>query len=117
MKLEKIKYVLMAQDMDRAVTFYTSVFGLEPAFVSEWWSELTFGDSIVALHGGGEGARQATCLSLQVDDATAACAAISAAGGTILDVPVQREGEPIKLGKFVDSEGNEVMLTEHVGFS
>jgi len=50
-----------------------------------------------------------------VDNAAAACTAISLAGGTIVSIPEQREGEPIKLGAFRDPEGNEVMLTEFVG--
>lgn len=115
MKLEKVKYVLMAQDMDRAVAFYVGTFGLKEGFVSPWWSELLFGDAIVALHGGGEGEQTATSLSFQVDDAAAACGVIEAAGGRILEPPVQREGEPIKLGRFSDPEGNLVMLTQYVG--
>lgn len=115
MKLEKVKYVLMAQDMERAVAFYVGTFGLKEGFVSPWWSELLFGDAIVALHGGGEGEQSLTNLSLQVDDAVAACAIIESAGGTIVEPPVQREGEPIKLGRFADPEGNLVMLTQYVG--
>lgn len=115
MKLEKVKYVLMAQDMERAVAFYTDTFGLTKAFVSPWWSELFFGDAIIALHGGGEGEQSITNLSLQVDDAAAACSIIEAAGGSIVEPPVQREGEPIMLGRFADPEGNLVMLTQYVG--
>lgn len=115
MKLEKVKYVLLAQDMERAVAFYADTFGLTKSFVSPWWSELLFGDAIIALHGGGEGGQNVTSLSLQVDDVVEACAAIEAAGGTIVEPPVQREGEPIKLGRFADQEGNLVMLTQYVG--
>jgi predicted enzyme related to lactoylglutathione lyase len=115
MKLEKVKYMLLAQDMERAVAFYTETFGLEKSFVSPWWSELVFGDAIIALHGGGEGESNVTGLSLQVDDAEAACDDIQAAGGTVVETPVQREGEPIKLGRFTDPEGNLVMLTQYLG--
>lgn len=115
MPVQKVKYMLLAQDMDRAVKFYSSVFGFQQGFVSEHWSELLFGDATIAFHGGGDGTPNATGLSIQVDDATATAAAITQAGGTILEHPAQREGEPIKLGTFRDSEGNEVMLTEWVG--
>ena len=115
MKLEKIKTLLLAQDMDRAIQFYTSVFGLVPTVHSEWWSELTFGDSIVALHGGGEGTRNSTDLSLQVDNIVAACRLIREHGGRIVAEPEKREGEPIVLAIFADTEGNEVMLTQWVG--
>lgn len=115
MKLEKIKTLLLAQDMDRAIQFYASVFGLVPTVQSEWWSELTFGDSIVALHGGGEGTRNSTDLSLQVDNIVAACRLIREHGGRIVAEPEKREGEPIVLAIFADTEGNEVMLTQWVG--
>ncbi|MFZ4595463.1 MAG: VOC family protein [Verrucomicrobiaceae bacterium] len=115
MKLEKIKTLLLAQDMDRAIQFYASVFGLVPTVRSEWWSELTFGDSIVALHGGGEGTRNSTDLSLQVDNIVAACRLIREHGGRIVAEPGKREGEPIVLAIFADPEGNEVMLTQWVG--
>jgi predicted enzyme related to lactoylglutathione lyase len=100
--------------MERAVRFYAGVFQFQPGYVSEHWSELSFGDSIIALHGGGEGTPNPTGLSIQVDDAAAACVSIKQAGGQILSEPVVREGEPIKLGFFRDPEGNEVMLTEFV---
>jgi predicted enzyme related to lactoylglutathione lyase len=115
MPVQKVKYMLLAQDMDRAVKFYSGVFGFQEGFVSEHWSELLFGDAIIAFHGGGDGTPNPTGLSIQVDDATKTASAITHAGGTILEHPVLREGEPIKLGRFRDAEGNEVMLTEWVG--
>lgn len=115
MKLEKIKYLLLARDMQRALKFYSSVFGLVPSMESEWWSELTFGDTIVALHGGGDGSRNSTDLSLQVDNIVAACRMIREHGGSLVSEPEKREGEPIVLAIFADPEGNEVMLTQWVG--
>jgi predicted enzyme related to lactoylglutathione lyase len=115
MAVEKVKFMLLAQDMGRAVKFYTGVFGLQEGFVSEHWSELLFGDAIIAFHGGGDATPNPTGLSIQVDDAAATAAAIIQGGGAILEQPEQREGEPIKLGRFRDAEGNEVMLTEWVG--
>ena len=55
MKVEKVYYMLMAEDMDRAVGFYRDVVGLEVKSTSRGWSELTYGDATVALHGGGTG--------------------------------------------------------------
>lgn len=115
MKLEKMKFMLLAQDMERAVAFYTGVFALRSTMVSSHWSELQLGDAILALHGGGDGELNVTGLSLQVDDAAAACAAIEAGGGCIVTAPAQKEGEPVLLGRFTDPEGNEVMLTQYVG--
>lgn len=114
MKIQAIKYLLMAQDMDRAVAFYRDVIGLTERFSSDDWSELAFGDAIVALHGGGVGAVNPTGLSIQVEDVDQACAAIAAAGAKILTQPVERSGEPIKLGEFQDLEGNQVMITQYL---
>lgn len=114
MPVQKVKFMLMAQDMGRALKFHTDVFGFLRGFESEHWSELLHGDAIIAFHGGGDGSSNPTGLSIQVDDANATAATIIAAGGSILHPPMQREGEPIKLGTFRDSEGNEIMLTEWV---
>jgi predicted enzyme related to lactoylglutathione lyase len=115
MAVQKIKFMLMAQDMDRALKFHTEVFGFAVAYKSDQWSELLHGDAIIAFHGGGDGSPHRTGLSIQVENAAATAAAIEAASGTIIDTPYQKEGEPIKLGIFRDREGNEIMLTEWVG--
>ncbi len=60
MKIDRVTYMLMAQDMDRAVAFYLDVIGLEVRSQSPMWSELAFGDAIIALHGGGSGEFQKT---------------------------------------------------------
>jgi predicted enzyme related to lactoylglutathione lyase len=114
MAVEKVKFMLMAENMDRALKFHTEVFGFTMGHQSDHWSELLHGDAVIAFHGGGDGSPHRTGLSIQVDDATATAAAIEAAGGTIIDTPYQQEGEPIKLGRFRDREGNEIMLTEWV---
>lgn len=116
MKLQKIKYLLLARDMDRGIAFYEKVFGLTCSVRSEWWSELNFGDTIVALHGGGDGAPNRTDLSLQVDNIVAGCRIVREHGGSIVAEPEKRDGEPIVLAVFRDPEGNEVMLTQWVGY-
>lgn len=116
MKLEKIKYLILAQEMDRAIQFYQKVFGLTVSEHSEWWSELTFGDTIVALHGGGDGTPNRTDLSFQVDNIVAACRLIRENGGRIVAEPEKRDGEPIVLATFADTENNQVMLTQWVGY-
>jgi predicted enzyme related to lactoylglutathione lyase len=115
MLVESIKYMLMAQDMDRAVRFYRDVIGLKVQFDSPEWTELTFGSAIVALHGGGTGVYLKTGLSLQVKDLVSACKEIEAGGGKIATPPQTRPGEPIKLAEVVDTEGNAFSLTQYVG--
>ena len=115
MKVELVKYLLMAQDMDRAAAFYTGVIGLAVKFDSPQWTELQFGDSIVALHGGGSGEFHKTGLSFQVSDLESACKEVQTGGVKILSDPSDRPGEPIRLADLVDTEGNGFMLTQHVG--
>lgn len=115
MKPEKIKFMLMAADMKRAVIFYRDVIGLETLFVSDFWSELRFGDAIIALHGGHDGSRNPTGLTFQYPDVLAMADKIATAGAKILQSPMQRDGEPILLGVFRDAEGNEVFITQYVG--
>ncbi len=115
MKPEKVKFMLMAADMKRAVSFYRDVIGLEEIFVSDFWTELKFGDAIIALHGGHDGSRNPTGLSFQYADVLAMAEKIAAGGAKILQAPEQREGEPILLGVFRDAEENEVFMTQYVG--
>ena len=114
MKVEGVTYMLMAQDMDRAVAFYRDVIGLESKFSSPMWSELAFGDAIVALHGGGNDELRSTGLSFQVEDLDSAVREIERGGGQATREPEDRPGEPIRLAEAVDTEGNAFALTEMV---
>ncbi|MCC7420269.1 MAG: VOC family protein [Planctomycetaceae bacterium] len=114
-QIVQIKYMLMAADMPRAVRFFEVVFGLTRRFVSDHWSELTWGDAVVALHGGHSGKDHPTGLSIQVEDAAAACERIARSGGRIVSGPRQRPGEPIRLADVADAEGNLFFVTEFVG--
>lgn len=115
MKPEKVKIMLMAADMKRAVAFYRDVIGLDEIFVSDFWTELRHGDAIIVLHGGHDGSHNATGLSFQYEDVLEMAEKIAKGGATILQSPQQREGEPILLGVFRDAEGNEVFITQYVG--
>lgn len=114
MNIECVKYVLMAQDMDRAIAFYRDVVGLEPRLSSPGWSELTFGDAVVALHGGGGDEQRMTSMSIQVEDLNSAVREIERGGGRVTREPEDRPGEPIRLAEVVDTEGNLFALTETV---
>ena len=83
----------MVHGMERAVTFYRDVMGLEEVFSSDDWSELVFGDAIVALHSGGDGSPSPTGLNIQVEDIQSAYQDISEAGCDFLAEPEVREGE------------------------
>ena len=115
MKVDVIRFVLMAQDMGRGIGFYKDVVGHEVKFESSEWSELAFGDAVVALHGGGNCEFNKTGLSFQVGDLEAACKDVEAGGGKVLNGPSDRAGEPIKLASVADPEGNGFTLTQYVG--
>lgn len=106
MKIQSIKHILWAEDMDRAVAFWQGAIGLELKLHTPYWSELGWGNVVIALHGGGRGEYHASGLGLQVEDLDAACAEVQAAGGTIRTPPVARPDEGIRLADLVDPEGN-----------
>ena len=113
MKIVAVKFILFAQDMERAVAFWRGAAGLASGDVaSPWWTELRFGDAIVALHGGGDGSFRPTTLSIAVEDIHEAAATLEAAGATVRAAPEDREGEPILLAELTDTEGNGFALTQ-----
>ena len=115
MQVEQVSYMLMAQDMGRAVAFYREVIGLKVKLQSPAWSEMSFGDAIVALPGGGNGEITQTGLGFQVSDIDTACQQVSEGGGSVANGPSERPGEPIKLAHLVDTEGNGFSLSQYVG--
>jgi lactoylglutathione lyase len=111
MHVEKLKYIIWAQDMARAVGFYRGVFDAEIVRESGIMAELTIAGSTLGIHSGGEGKRTWTGMSFQVADLFAACDALRAAGGTVLRPPEDTPDEPAHLAMCADPEGNEIMLT------
>ena len=108
-----IKYMLEVKDMATAVTFFSSTFGLTVASESDFWSELTFGDAVVALHGGREtDAMVKTGLSFTVDDLESTVAAVAANGGKVLRGPF--EGAPgVLLAEVLDLDNNYFMASQN----
>lgn len=110
-----VKYVLMAEEMERAVAFYRDVIGFSESFTTPHWSELSFGDAVIGLHGGGDGERRETGLSIQYEDVQTAFDHAVKNGANPICHPGQREGEPIILAAISDPEGNVISLTQYVG--
>ena len=106
------KFLISAQNMDRAVTFYRDVLGLEVKVNSPGWSELSFGTAVIALHGGGTGQFAPTGLSFTVENIENACDAVVQGGGSVREAPEDRGDEGIILAGLVDSEGNGFMMSE-----
>lgn len=115
MKVESVKYMIMVQDMDRAVQFWTRTFGFKVQFQDVHWSELDTTQGVLALHGGHDGNTNRTGLSIQVDSLVEAVTAVRDAGGTIVRDPESRPGEPIQLAEVEDTECNRFSLVQYIG--
>ncbi|MCY3884267.1 MAG: hypothetical protein OXG24_05050 [Gammaproteobacteria bacterium] len=110
--LKGVKFMISAEQMDRAVEFYRDTFGLGIKTHSPFWSELTFGNAIVALHGGGDDSFNETGLSFTVADIHSACRAIEECGGSVRSEPEDRGDEGIYLAMVTDTENNGFMLSQ-----
>ena len=113
MKTTKILYMLWVTDMDRAVAFYRDVFGLNVHAQSPNWSELTLGDSTVALHQGTNDTFRNTGLSFEVDDIDEACREVESAGGAIVHPPRDGGIPGLRLAEVTDPDGNRIQLGSH----
>lgn len=74
------------QDMERSLTFYRDVLGLECSYQSEYWSSLRVGDSQIGLHGPSDASRPAPVagwvVSLLTNDLAALKTTLLEAGAT-----------------------------------
>ena len=113
MKTTKVLYMLWVTDMDRAVAFYRDVIGLNVHTQSPNWSELTLGDSTVALHAGSNDNFRMTGLSFEVDDIDEACREIVSGGGSIVSPPRDGGIPGLRLADVTDPDGNHIQLGSH----
>ena len=111
MNVERVKYVIWATNMDRAVRFYRDVFGGSLLKQNSVIAEVEILGSVIGIHSGGEGKRTWTGLSFQVPDVLAGAREVVAAGGQLVREPEPENGEPPHLAMCVDPEGNEFMLS------
>ena len=116
MDVQKVAFILMAQEMDRAISFYRDVIGLELLVRhGQNWAELGYDNAVVALHGGGDGEYHRTGLAFTVADVAEACEEVSLGGGRIIQPPEARPGEGILLACLADPEGNGFDLSQRTG--
>lgn len=111
MNVERVKYVIWAADMPRALAFYREALGGTVTKESEVISEVEICGATIGIHGGGEGRRTWTGLSFQVPDVVVGAEEIVARGGQLTHEPKPEGDEPPHLAMCVDPEGNEFMLT------
>jgi lactoylglutathione lyase len=115
MKVERVKYIIWAVDMKRALRFYREVLGGDILKESEVISEVVVSGATIGIHSGGEGKRTWTGLSFQVPDVIAGAREVVAGGGQLNREPLPEGDEPPHLAMCVDPEGNEFMLTRQRG--
>lgn len=106
-EIEQIMYILMVQDMDQMVDFYTNVIGFRKRSTSPYWSELAFGDFNLALHhGGATDTKNNTGLAFNVTDIDVACEEVVAGGGKVITSPRGGNIPGLTQAVVADAEGN-----------
>jgi predicted enzyme related to lactoylglutathione lyase len=111
MEVERMKTIIWAKDMARAVQFYQTVFGAAVNRQNEVLAELQIAGGLLGIHSGGEAERTWTGLAFQVNDLFGGCDLVKAHGGKVDREPEDTPDEPAHLAMCVDPEGNEFMLT------
>ncbi|MEM9280982.1 MAG: VOC family protein [Verrucomicrobiota bacterium] len=111
LSVEKLKYTIWAADKERAKQFYQAVFGATVLKENPHITELEIAGGIISIHGGGEGTKTWTGITLQVADVVEGAAAVRNGGGQCPREPQPEDGEPPHLAMCIDPEGNEIMLT------
>lgn len=106
------------QDMERAKSFYATVFGVPVTFASSGWSTLDFSQFELALHilppGDDEGPIPHAGLNLEVDLIEDAQVEIEAAGGVMVDLREAEPHIPVRVASFRDPDGNGFELRQSV---
>jgi lactoylglutathione lyase len=115
MNVERVKYIIWAVDLKRAMRFYRDVFNGEVVRESEVICEVAVSGATIGIHRGGEGGRTWTGLSFQVADVLSGAREVVAGGGCLSREPEPEGSEPPHLAMCVDTEGNEFMLTRKRG--
>ena len=102
---------IVTTDVGASLRFWRDGLGLGEKVASPFWTELTSGATVIALHGGGTVAERSTNLGFRVPDADAAVASVLAAGGSVKVAPSTQPEEGIRLAEVADTEGNVFFLS------
>jgi predicted enzyme related to lactoylglutathione lyase len=103
-------FIVYVVDMDRAVAFYKAI-GADVGFESPHWTSTVLGGVAVGLHPGAAGSTRDIGLGIDADDLDELCSTIEAAGGHIVERPIEKPGEGITIGRAQDTEGNVFTIT------
>ncbi len=113
MKVEKVKYIIWAKDIERCINFYTTLFNANLIKKNEHIAELEISNSLIGIHSGGEGKKTWTGISFQVPDVVEGAKELITSGGKLCREPEPEDGEPPHLAMCEDTEGNQIMLTRN----
>jgi predicted enzyme related to lactoylglutathione lyase len=102
-------FAVEVTDMPRVIAFYTAAFEATVLFRTDRWTSLRIAGVRVGLSLA-EPAQRKIGLHFAVGDLTAACRAIGAAGGRVLE-PLLEPTPGVTLAYVADTEGNAFTLT------
>ena len=125
MKVQSVFYMLMVQDMERAMRFYRDVLGMDVKDHTPEWSRLALGDAIIVLRRNSHNTSDDTLtttaihlvreggvcdvtwtgLYLEVYDIPGVCHRVEEGGGRILNPP-RRARDGTIVADLADPDGN-----------
>ena len=119
---QRVDYVMVTvSDMRKSVEFYKDRLGIPLKFESPEWTEFATGNTVLALHGGGEirqtapsdGKTAGTCsIGFNVANLQTTYEELKSKGVRFMMPPTDREGENIKLAVALDPDGLPISFAE-----
>lgn len=110
MKAREPIVIHYVQDMERATSFYSTVFDVPVLFSSPGWTELDFGDIKLALHMLGHDTSENPIphagLNFMVDDLEEMQVRIESLGGELWELREPDDFVPVRVASVRDCEGN-----------
>ena len=109
--MARLAYVIkFVADMDRAVAFYSDMFGLAVKMKSPFWSELDTGETVLALHPASDDNPPGSCqLGFNLDDLRGFYERRDELGIHFNAPPSERHGT--LLAQMIDCDGAQVSLS------
>lgn len=110
MKAREPLVIHYVHDMERAKSFYHEVFEAEVLSSSPGWTELNFGDIVLALHilghEMGESPIPHAGINFMVDNIEEMQARVEQHGGEMWELREPDDFVPVRVASFRDPEGN-----------
>jgi len=111
-EIENVTIIVYVVDLDRAVQFYHEVLGFQIGFRKDGWCEMRHHGTTIGLRGGKGKPSGRTGIAIQVPNIQEALDRIARSGGSVVENPRRRDNLGIYYGVVLDTEGNELMLSQ-----